>query len=145
MKWTFVCLITIAILFNTSCFEPSAKNHKDLDENMIDVMMYHDNLGLYIRKGDADYALWLLSGMDSSLQVISKKFTEHRKLTDPFEKDYKQKLLPSIEKMKTALEQKDFSTAIQAYHILTKKCNGCHIDHDVDKEVIDWSNAELHN
>ena len=64
-------------------------NTKDLDENMIDMMMYHDNLGLYLRKKDMDNAQWLLQGMDSTLQVIAGKFDEHRKLNDPFKKYYK--------------------------------------------------------
>ena len=52
------------------------------------MMMYHDNLGLYLRKGNADYASWLLEGMDSSLRVVAKQFPEHRKLQDPFQKSY---------------------------------------------------------
>lgn len=112
---------------------------KDLDENMLDMMVYHDNLGLYLRKKDADYALWLLNGMDSSLQVIAKKFTTHRKLTDTFESAYKKKLKPPIKGIRQALQKNDFTKAIEQYRLLTKKCNNCHEDNDVNKEVLDWS------
>jgi hypothetical protein len=142
MKWIIIFTITLTAILYTGCLENHVSNKKDLDENMIDMMMYHDNLGLYIRKGDADYALWLLSGMDSSLQVISQNFTEHRKLSQPFEKEYQLKLLPAIEKIKTALEEKNFPSAIQAYQTLTRKCNGCHADHNVNKEVIDRSKSD---
>ncbi|MBK6937555.1 MAG: hypothetical protein IPH18_12200 [Chitinophagaceae bacterium] len=120
----------------------AVNNMKDLDENMLDMMTYHDNLGRYIKQGDADYALWLLNGMDSSLQVIAQKFTAHRKLTDPFSTSYKKMLRPSIKGMRGALQQNNFEEAKANYRLLTKKCNGCHIDHDVDENVVDWSSND---
>ena len=57
-------LFTFILLFY-QCAEKGTFNNKDLDDNMIDMMMYHDNLGLYLRKGDTDNASWLLEGMDS--------------------------------------------------------------------------------
>jgi hypothetical protein len=104
---------------------------------MLDLKMYHDNLGLYLRTRDADYSLWLLNGMDSNLQVISNKFTSHRKLTRPFEEDYRGSLKKPISDIREALEGNDFPSAVKAYKILTRNCNGCHIDHDIDKEVLD--------
>ncbi len=114
-------------------------NSKDLDENMLDMRVYHDNLGMYLRNNNADYALWLLNGMDSSLQVIAEKFNTHRKLIDPFKKSYNKLLAPPIQDMRSALKQNDFPKAIHAYRLLTKNCNGCHIDLEVDKEVLDWT------
>ncbi len=113
-------------------------------KNMLDMMVYHDNLGLYLRNEDADYALWLVDGMDSSLQVIAGKFTTHRKLHAPFKKYYNKSLKPPINGIRSALEQNNFPRAIEQYRLLTKKCNGCHIDHDIDKEVVDWSRADIH-
>jgi len=140
MKSLLVITILIAIIFTASrCSTNATTNMKDLDENMLDMMVYHDNLGRYLRKNDADYALWLLNDMDSSLQVIARKFTTHRKLTDPFEKAYKKKLKPPIKSMRQALQQNDFTKAIEQYRLLTKKCNGCHVDNDINKEVQDWS------
>ncbi len=145
MKSLLVITILVAVIFITSrCSTTAATNMKDLDQNMLDMMMYHDNLGLYLRKKEADYALWLLNGMDSSLQVIAKKFTTHRKLTDPFEKAYKNKLRPPINDIRLALQQNNFPKAIEQYRLLTKKCNGCHIDNDVDKEVLDKSREDLY-
>ncbi|ULQ54130.1 hypothetical protein [Flavihumibacter fluvii] len=133
-----LCLICFAILFS-HCKNSVETNIKDLDQNMQDMSMYHDNLGIHLRKGDADYSSWLLEGMDSSLQVIATQFDRHRKLTTSFEKSYEKRLLPSIKIIRKALQENDFPAAIAGYRVLTKKCNGCHIDHDIDKEVKDLS------
>lgn len=117
--------------------DAAATNMKDLDHNMLDMMMYHDNLGTHLRKAETDYSSWLLEGMDSSLQVIAAKFVEHRKLTESFKKTYKKKLQPAIKEIRKSLEENDLPAAIKAYRILTKNCNGCHIDHDIDNEVLD--------
>jgi hypothetical protein len=108
---------------------------------MLDMMMYHDNLGLYLRKKDSGYSLWLLNNMDSSLQLINEKFTSHRKLSYPFEKYYNKLLAPPINDMRRALEKNNFETAIKSYRLFTKNCNSCHINHDVDKTVTDRSNS----
>lgn len=132
-------LLTITALLLSRCSSRTVSNNKDLDDNMLDIRMYHDNLGLYLRKQDADYAGWLLEGMDSTLKVIASKFTSHRKLSEPFANAYKNKLAPSIHHLRTALQQQDFAAAKQAYQRLTQKCNNCHIDNNVEKEVQDWS------
>lgn len=135
-----ILVFSLVVLLFSRCSgksDAAENNMKDLDQNMLDMMMYHDNLGTHLRKGEADYSSWLLEGMDSSLQVIAEKFVEHPKLTDPFEKSYRKKLQPAIKDIRKALEQNNFTAAISAYRILTKKCNGCHIDHDVDKVVSD--------
>lgn len=135
-------IIILAIALAAACNNSSTTTVKDLDESMIDMRVYHDNLGRYLRNKDADYSLWLLQGMDSSLQIIANTFPTHRKLTEPFEQSYKKDLQPSIADMKAALTENNFPAAVHAYQLLTKKCNGCHIDLDVDKEVIDWSNEK---
>jgi hypothetical protein len=137
MKAFGIIVLFCAIVI--SCSHQQVTNAKDLDENMMDMKVYHDNLGDYLRLGDADYSLWLLNGMDSSLQVIAEKFATHRKLDRPFRKYYDKLLKPQITNIRSALEQKDFTVAIQQYRHLTKNCNGCHIDHDVDKEVLDYT------
>ena len=141
-----IFLVTIGLLFFTILFTQcnslnsrEVTNMKDLDQNMLDMMMYQENLGTHLRKGEVDYSSWLLEGMDSSLKVIAAKFDEHRKLTDPFEKAYKKRLLPPIMDMRKALKENNLPEAIKAYRVLTKKCNGCHIDHDVNEEVMDLS------
>ena len=139
-----ISVLAAAIFMFSRCSTNAATNMKDLDENMLDMMMYHDNLGLYLRKDDADYALWLLNGMDSSLQVIASKFTTHRKLADSFEKGYRKKLKPPIRGIRSALQKNDIPKAIEQYRLLTRKCNGCHIDNDIDKEVVDRTRDEGH-
>jgi hypothetical protein len=118
--------------------DSSVKNIKDLDENMIDLRMYHENLGDAILKKDQDGALWLETGMDSVLRIVARKFDEHRKLKKPFMESYEKDLKPFIGQMHTALENKTWNNAEDAYTLLTKKCNGCHKDLDVDKEVQNW-------
>jgi hypothetical protein len=116
-------------------------NNKDLRENMQDMMIYHDNLGTQLREGSADEASWFLEGMDSSLQVIAATFDDQRKLTEPFKKTYRKKLQPAIEDIRKSLAENNFPNAINAYRILTRNCNGCHADHDVDEEVLDLTDS----
>ena len=121
------------------CYQPASDNMKDLDQNMLDIGMYHSNLGIHLRQGDADYSSWLLTGMDSCLQVVAAHFDAHRKLTSPFKRAYQKQLRPPVKNIRKALKQHDFPSAINAYRILTDKCNGCHIDNDINKEVFDLS------
>ena len=137
-------LLFMMVLFFSQCnphSEAAATNKKDLDQNMLDMMMYHDNLGIHLRQGEADYSSWLLEGMDSSLQVIATKFDEHRKLTEPFQKTYEKKLEPPIKEIRQALSENNIPKAIGAYRLLTENCNNCHIDHEVDKEVFDLTDS----
>jgi len=129
----------ILLLFLVACQRGEINNLKDLDENMMDVRVYHENLGGSVKKGDKEEALWLLTGMDSLLNVISDKFDKHRKLDKPYRYYYEKDLQPSIGAMRTALEKGDLGWATSQYRLLTSKCNGCHEDHDVDKTILDWS------
>ena len=122
--------------------DEAGNNNKDLRQNMSDMMIYHDNLGTELRMGSADDASWLLEGMDSSLQLIAAKFIHNRKLNEPFEKSYQNKLQPAIQDIRKSLKENNFPNAINAYRLLTKNCNSCHKEHDVDEEVLDLSNPE---
>ncbi len=137
-------LFCVVALF-AACYKPIKDNMKDLDQNMLDLGLYHDNLGIHLRKGEADYSLWLLEGMDSCLKVISAGFEEHPKLNIPFEKEYKKQLLKPIKSMRNALHDNNIPAAINGYRILTRKCNGCHVDHDVTKEVMDLSDPSYND
>lgn len=143
--WVVIIALSAAVTMFSRCNNMNAgamDNMKDLDQNMLDLVMYHDNLGIFLRKGEADYSSWLLEGLDSCLQVVAVKFKEHRKLVDPFEKAYKKKLQPPIKGIRDALQKNDFPAAITAYRMLTKNCNGCHIDNDIDKVVMDLSDPD---
>jgi hypothetical protein len=117
---------------------PEVNNIKDLDDNMIDLRMFHENLGDALIRQDQDVALWLFNGMDSLLVVVADKFDTHRKLDKPFRHAYEKDLEPPIRELGAALHTRDWPAAAQAYTMLTKKCNGCHIDRDVDKVVQNW-------
>ena len=136
---TTIVFSVIVLLFSqcNSESDVTANNRKDLAQNMGDMMMYHDNLGTELRKGDADNASWLLEGMDSSLLVIAATFDKHRKLTEPFEETYRKKLQPAIIDIRESLEENNFPNAIKGYRLLTNNCNSCHKDHDIDEEILD--------
>jgi hypothetical protein len=134
-------LVTVFFLLVTACnpfADNDVKNIKDLDENMIDLRMFHENLGDAILKEDQDVAMWLERGMDSVLNIVATRFDEHRKLAKPFREDYERDLKPFIAELHVALENKSWADARSAYTMVTKKCNNCHNDRDVDKEVQNW-------
>ncbi len=141
MRKSFRLIICLSFVIY-SCTQITAynvSNMKDLGENMMDIRVYHENLGMYIKLKDADYALWLANDLDSVLNIVSNKFKEHRKLTAAFEKTYIKELKPYLAKIISTLNKNDFNLAKDNYIKLTKNCNGCHIDNDIDKEVFDWS------
>jgi len=87
------------------------------------------------RSGDLENGKWLLTGMDSILRVEAHKFDEHRKLSKPFFYFYNQKLKTPISKLKKAFNTGDTGLARRQYRIMVNKCNSCHIDNDIEKEV----------
>ena len=141
MKPVYLILFVLIVLGANYCSpgnDNTGNNIKDLDENMIDIRVYHENLGGDITAGDIEGAKWLLRGMDSILIVVSDKFTSHRKLDKPFSFFYTRDLKDPIDKLKSALDKKDLPEARAAYTLLTNRCNGCHDDHDIYKEVQNW-------
>lgn len=141
-------LLVVCVIVGSACLfvqcNHAVANNKDLDENMIDLGMYSDNLGLYLRKQDSSYALWLLEGMDSTLQVLTGKFDEHRKLVRPFRQSYNKDLAPAINDIRKALKKNNFPVAVESYRLLINNCNDCHIDLEIDKTVLDWSKEGVH-
>ena len=122
-----------------SCFSSDSdiKSVKDFDENMLDLRIYHENLGDALLSKNKDYAEWFVNDMDSILRLMANKFTSHRKLTKPFSYHYKKIMAPYFSDLKEDVKKEQWPRAILTYSILTTKCNDCHIDHDVDKEVKD--------
>ena len=114
------------------------KNIKDLDENMLDIKMYHELVGDELRAGDMADANWFLTGMDSVLQIVSRKYDTHRKLNRPFKDSYENNLRPAIMELNDQIQRQDLASAKNAYAVLTKKCNNCHLDNDIDKVVQNW-------
>ena len=108
---------------------------KDLGENMMDIKVYQENLGDELREGDLDYSAWLAEGLDSVLMVVSGKFKEHRKFKRSFSYYYQKDLKTPLQNIKISVAKEDTASAIRNYNLLIKKCNGCHIDNDIDKVV----------
>jgi hypothetical protein len=140
IKFIIGCLLFIGSFACTFKKESSVKNIKDLDENMIDLRMYHELMGDELRAGDMQDARWFLTGMDSILQIVSSKFDTHRKLDEPFQKSYERNLKPALETLEDKLEKNDLNASKEAYVLLTHKCNDCHKDNDIDKVVQNWLN-----
>lgn len=108
---------------------------KDLSDNMMDVRIYQENLGDEIRAGTLTDAEWLLEGMDSILILLGEKFAEHRKLQRGFSYYYEKELRKPISMMRLSIKNNDTALALRSYKLMVKNCNGCHIDHDVNKTV----------
>lgn len=144
-KWlylfSFVATVTIA-----ACFTMPDDEHfiKDLDENMLELKAYHENLGGYLMQNDLEIAEWLVNSMDSVLNIMARHFDNHRKLQKPFSYYYKNRLKPNMDKLKEAIKNGEKSKAIEVYTVLTGKCNGCHTDHDAGKEVLNWAKKYAH-
>lgn len=115
--------------------DSTVKHMKDLGQNMMDLKIYQENLGDEIVSGRLDNAEWLLTGMDSILQILNEEFEEHRKLSRPFAYFYRRELSAPIDGIREAIEEKDTISARKHYRLLVKNCNGCHADHEIDKEV----------
>jgi len=139
-KFVFLSFFLLVFITCTVKDAPAVKNIKDLDENMIDLRMYHELMGDELRIGDMEDAKWFKSGLDSVLLIVASKFDEHRKLDEPFIKSYERNLKPVLEVLGDHLENNDLAASKDAYILLTRKCNGCHNDNDIDKEVQNWLN-----
>ena len=140
MKPVIISITVVCIslgLFATSSWWKAAPvvNMKDLNENMVDIRVYQENLGDFVRSGDLENGKWLLTGMDSILRVVADKFDEHRKLSGPFSDFYNKKLKRPISKLKKAFNTGDTALARRQYRIMVNKCNSCHFDNDIEKEV----------
>lgn len=111
------------------------KNMKDLEQSMMDLKIYQENLGDEIEAGRLNEARWLLDGIDSTLETVAATITEHHKMTRPFSY-YKKRLLDKpMNGLYDAFDNNDTALARKQYVLLVNKCNKCHIDHEIDKEV----------
>ena len=128
-------LLLVAVIFLSSCYHDEVYTIKDLDETMIDLRAYQENLGDEVKAGKLQDAGWLLEGMDSVFTEIKKKFKEHRKLDGPFSSYYNIKMKKPIRMIRQAIEDRDTSLAMSGYKLLVNKCNSCHRDNNIDKDV----------
>jgi hypothetical protein len=128
-----VFIFSIACLL--SCGREPVKNMKDLEQSMMDLKIYQENLGDEVRAGRLEDAAWLLEGVDSITETLSATFAEHRKLKEPFSYYKKLRLNQPIRQLHDAIEDNDTAKARKAYVLLVDNCNQCHIDLDIDKDV----------
>lgn len=130
-------LLIPGLLFLAGCQAGAGEvdNNKDLNQNMMDLRLYQENLGDYIRKGNFDNASWLLEGMDSIMLILGDRFPQHRRLAAPFSYYYKKEMQAPVRGLREALREKDKDKALRHYRLLVDNCNDCHIDNEVEKEV----------
>lgn len=137
MRSKLLILVFTFIVFN-ACNKTGNKatTIKDLDECMIDLKAYQENMGDLIKANQLQDAEWLWQGADSLLQVMNTTFNHHRKLNDKsFSFYYEQKLEMPFNNIGEAIRLNDTAMALSNYKLLIKKCNSCHIDLDIEKEV----------
>ena len=125
---------TIFVACN-SCSNDRPHTIKDLDENMLDLKIYQENMGDELKAGRLQDAVWLLEGMDSIMLEVSRKFDEHRKLKESFSYYYKDRMKEPVKLIRSGIRKNDTATAMKGYRLLVKNCNSCHIDLDIDKQV----------
>lgn len=126
------------LLLISGCSKNKEHTHttiKDLDETMIDLKAYQEALGEQMRTGELKDAEWLYTGMDSVLQVVSNTFVTHRKLKKPFKEYVEVKLQKPMEGIGEAIQKNDTALALNSYRMLVRRCNSCHKDLDIDKQV----------
>ncbi len=115
--------------------EEPVKNMKDLEQSMMDLKIYQENLGDNIDAHQLKDSEWLLHGIDSILTTVSATITEHHKLKRPFSY-YKDKYLDKpVDGLHTAFKNNDTAFARKNYILLVDRCNDCHIDLEIDKDV----------
>lgn len=129
---SYATILTYCACSGTASPSPG---YKDLDMHMMDLKIYQENLGDNIRANNLDMAEWLLEGMDSILRVVARDFPEHRKMQKPFSYYYDKDMSEPVSGIRRGLKSADTSISGSAYRTLVRKCNGCHVDHDIDKIV----------
>lgn len=102
---------------------------------MLDMRIYQENLGDYLRNNRLEDASWLLEEMDSILLILNRQFKEHRKLAAPFSYYYKKEMQNPINGIRKGIRDEDTGKALQHYRILINNCNDCHVDNEIDKKV----------
>ncbi len=130
-----ILLFILIFLLIAGCRREKPLTIKDLDENMLDLRIYQENLGGELKAGRLTDAEWLLEGMDSILIEVSRKFKEHRKLKEPFSWYYKNRMKKPVGQIRPGSRNADTATAMTGYRLLIKNCNSCHIDLDIEKTV----------
>ncbi len=108
---------------------------KDMGQSMLDLKIYQENMGDHIKAGKLEDAVWLFEGMDSILQVLNITFPQHHKLDKPFSEYYDLKMKKPVNDLRKALKKKDTAAALEGYSVLVRRCNSCHKDLDINKEV----------
>ena len=128
-------MLVSGLVFTSACRDERPLTIKDLDENMIDLKAYQENMGDELKAGRLDDAVWLLEGMDSVLIEVGRKFREHRKLKDRFSYFYNDRMKKPVKLIREGIRRNDTAKAMKGYRLLVRNCNNCHIDHDIDKTV----------
>lgn len=134
-RYLILLMLLPGLILTPACRDERPLTIKDLDENMIDLKVYQENLGDELKDGKLEDAVWLLEGMDSILIEVGRKFREHRKLKDRFSYFYNDRMKKPVKLIREGIRRNDTAKAMKGYRLLVRNCNNCHIDHDIDKTV----------
>lgn len=134
-RYLILLMLLPGLILIPACRDERPLTIKDLDENMIDLKVYQENLGDELKDGRLEDAVWLLEGMDSILIEVGRKFREHRKLKDRFSYFYNDRMKKPVKLIREGIRRNDTAKAMKGYRLLVRNCNNCHIDHDIDKTV----------
>jgi hypothetical protein len=104
----------------TGCKEDRPIILKDLDETMIDLRAYQENLVDALKAGRLKDTEWLANGKDSVFGEIKRKFTSHRKLEQPFSFYYRVKMKEPVQLIKKAIRREDTAMGMKGYRLLVK-------------------------
>ncbi len=134
-RYLILLMLLPGLILTPACRDERPLTIKDLDENMLDLKVYQENLGDELKDGKLEDAVWLLEGMDSILIEVGRKFREHRKLKDRFSYFYNDRMKKPVKLIREGIRRNDTAKAMKGYRLLVRNCNNCHIDHDIDKTV----------
>ena len=134
-RYLILLMLLPGLILTPACRDERPLTIKDLDENMIDLKVYQENLGDELKDGKLEDAVWLLEGMDSILIEVGRKFREHRKLKDRFSYFYNDRMKKPVKLIREGIRRNDTAKAMKGYRLLVRNCNNCHIDQDIDKTV----------
>jgi hypothetical protein len=141
IRKSIVFILIIVVCCFASCYlsGENKENKKDYDENMLDLRIYHENLGDALLSKNKAYAEWFVNDMDSILRSMAEKFVSYRKLSKPFRYEYEKRLAPHFSELKNDIANENWQKAINTYSAITVNCNECHTHYKIRKKVRDYT------
>lgn len=127
--------VMVLLVLLAGCRAEQVKNMKDLEQSMMDMKIYQENLGEHIHSGKLTDGYWLLEGLDSTLRTVAATIDSHHRMERPFIY-YKEKWLDKpLDDLHTSFKNNDTAAAGRHYRLLVDRCNKCHLHLEIDEQV----------